>query len=158
MVGLAGVAASALDDVLGVLLHVIGEGQQGLLSLRWGGALPVGECGGRGGVGLVDVVIAGNRSRAVISPVDGSTMGIVAPLAESTSSPLMKFLTVVATAPESLRWEFAEGRERVGKNVKTLVEQLVADRQRRQEPQNVAERRNSAPAHPANGPSRTAPW
>ena len=70
------------------------------------------------------------------SPVVGSTSDIVAPLTESTSSPPMKFCTVVTgTAPSS-----SEVREDQGEHVEALVDELVADGERRQEAQHVAER------------------
>src|SRR5882757_5358665 len=71
------------------------------------------------------------------SPVVGSTRGIVAPLTESTSSPPMKFLTVV-TKTNSCSVEPSEVLEHQGKYVETFVEQFVADAQRREEAQDVA--------------------
>lgn len=69
------------------------------------------------------------------SPVVGSTIAMVAPPTESTSSPLMKFLTVVMWCPFVL---LGVGED-LGQNAKAFEEKFVADRQRRQEAQDVAE-------------------
>src|SRR5882757_3728693 len=69
------------------------------------------------------------------TPVVGSTNGIVAPLTESTSSPPMKFLTVVITLLLLRRSEILEDQS---EHVEAFFEQLVADGQRGQETQDVA--------------------
>ena len=66
VVGLAGVAALRLDECLSVLLDIVGEVEQRLLPVRRCGALPVLERLRRGGVGVVDVGLVGDRRAAVL--------------------------------------------------------------------------------------------
>ena len=135
VVGLAGVAALGLHQVCGILLDVVGEVEQRLLPVRRGGALPVGERRDAAAYALSMSCSLDIGAVPYSSPVAGSTSGIVAPLTESTSSPSMKFCTVVMNP-----LLFLEVGEDQGQYVEAFGEQVVADGQRRQEAQDVAER------------------